>query len=106
MRRAAAALRALPEVALADPPTALAVMAEALRRAIGGSSGPFYATALMRAARHLPASPAPADWAKAFDAAVAAIGELGGARAGDRTMLDALLPATTALTRRSGPAPG
>jgi dihydroxyacetone kinase len=99
MRRGAAALRALPESALADPPTALSAMAEALRRAIGGSSGPFYATALMRAARHLPASPTPADWVKAFDAAVAAIGELGGARAGDRTMLDALLPAATAFSR-------
>jgi dihydroxyacetone kinase len=98
MRRAAAALRALPPAALADPPTALAAMAERLRRAIGGSSGPFYATALIRAAGRLPAAPAPADWAGAFAAAVAAIGELGGAQPGDRTMLDALLPAATALS--------
>ena len=51
MVRGAAALRALPDGAWADPPTALAAMGEALRRAIAGSSGPFYATALLRAAQ-------------------------------------------------------
>jgi len=51
MVRGAAALRALPQPAWADPPTALAQMGETLRRAIAGSSGPFYATALLRAAR-------------------------------------------------------
>ncbi len=99
MRRAAAALRALPPAALADPPQALASMAEALRRAIGGSSGPFYATALMRAARALPPEPGPADWAEAFTQGVAAIAELGGAKPGDRTMLDALAPAAEAFAR-------
>jgi dihydroxyacetone kinase len=97
MRRGAAALRALPEAALADAPTALTAMAEALRRALGGSSGPFYGAALLRAARALPASPAAADWAAAFREAVAAIAELGGAKPGDRTMLDALHPAGEAL---------
>lgn len=97
MQRGAAALRALPDAALADPPTALAAMGEALRRAIAGSSGPFYATALLRAARALPAAPGQADWAAAFTAGVAAIGELGGARPGDRTMLDALVPAAEAF---------
>ncbi|WP_149537488.1 dihydroxyacetone kinase family protein [Siccirubricoccus phaeus] len=100
MRRAAAALRALPEAgALVDPPTALAAMADAVRRAIGGSSGPFYATALMRAARSLPPLPQARDWAVAFEEAVAAIGALGGARPGDRTMLDALAPAANAFAR-------
>ena len=79
MQRGAAALRALPAAAWADPPTALAAMAEALRRAIGGSSGPFYATALLRAARALPAAPGPADWAAAF-----AAGGGGDRRAGRR----------------------
>lgn len=74
IQRAAGELRALPEGALVDPPTALAAMAEALRRAIGGSSGPFYATALMRAARSLPPAPRAQDWAMAFREAVAAIG--------------------------------
>jgi dihydroxyacetone kinase len=72
-------------------------MAGALRRALAGSSGPFYATALLRAARALPASPMPQDWAEAFRQGVASIGELGGAKPGDRTMLDALHPAVEAF---------
>ncbi|TCH96571.1 DAK2 domain-containing protein [Roseococcus sp. SYP-B2431] len=97
MRRGAQALRALPEGAWADPPTAFEAMAGTLRRALAGSSGPFYATALLRAARALPASPEPGDWAEAFRLAVASVGELGGAKPGDRTMLDALHPAAEAF---------
>ncbi|CAM5714419.1 dihydroxyacetone kinase subunit L [Streptomyces californicus] len=36
-------------------------------------------------------------FAQAFAAGVAAVGQLGGAQAGDKTMLDALLPAAEAL---------
>lgn len=97
MARAAEALRALPDAAWATPPLALTQMAAVLGRAMGGSSGPFYATALMRAARGLSDQPTPRDWASAFAAAVASITELGGAQAGDRTMVDALLPAATAF---------
>ncbi len=102
MVRAAEALRALPAGAFADPPTLLAAMADALRRAIGGSSGPFYATALMRAARELPLAPGVADWAVAFRAGVAAVATLGGAKPGDRTMLDALVPAADAFAAATG----
>jgi dihydroxyacetone kinase len=102
MVRAAEALRALPEGAFADPPTLLAAMADALRRAIGGSSGPFYATALMRAARELPAHPGVAEWAAAFREGVAAVAALGGAKPGDRTMLDALVPAADAFSAAGG----
>ena len=56
MVRGAAALRALPDGAWHDPATAFAAMGNALRRAIAGSSGPFYATALLRAARELGAA--------------------------------------------------
>jgi len=108
MTRGAEAIRALGPGAWADAPTALGRIGDALRRAIGGSSGPFYATALLRAARTLPAMPTPADWAKSFRAGVEALAELGGAKRGDRTMLDALLPATDAfeasLRRGEGPA--
>jgi dihydroxyacetone kinase len=97
MTRGAAAIRALDEGAWADPPTALTRIGDALRRAIGGSSGPFYATALLRAARTLPATPTAGDWARSFRAGVDALAELGGAKPGDCTMLDALLPAADAL---------
>ena len=97
MTRGAAAIRALPETAWATPAIALAQMSSVLSRAIAGSSGPFYATALLRAARNLPDDPVADDWAAAFAAAVSSIGELGGAKPGDRTMLDALLPAANTL---------
>lgn len=97
MVRAAEALRALANEPWSDPAALLAEMGDRLRRTIGGTSGPFYATALLRAARRL-ATPATAmPWAEAFADGVAAIGELGGAKPGDRTMLDALVPAAEAL---------
>ena len=89
LSRGAAALRALPDGALRDRQTLLEQAAGALRRAIGGSSGPFIATALLRAARAAPGTE--------LRAAVEAIAELGGARPGDRTMLDALHPAAIAF---------
>jgi dihydroxyacetone kinase len=98
MVRGAAAIRGLSEDAWRTPAGALAAMAHALRRAIGGSSGPFYATALLRAARIVGAGPVTAEsWARAFAAAVWSIAELGGAKRGDRTMLDALAPASDAF---------
>lgn len=99
MVRAAETLRALAAHPWSDPAALLAAAGDRLRRAIGGTSGPFYATALLRAARSLPERPTATDWARAFADGVAAIGELGGARPGDRTMLDALVPASEALSR-------
>lgn len=99
MQRGAAAIRALPDSAWSDPATALRAVGQALRQAIAGSSGPFYSTALLRAARRLDTTtpPNPKDWAAAFLDGVAAVAELGGAQVGDRTMLDALSPAADAF---------
>lgn len=99
MKRAAHAILDVPAVDLGSPDGALAALSAALRKAIAGSSGPFYATALMRASRHLNGvdKPAARDWAVAFREAAQAISDLGGAKAGDRTMLDALLPASAAF---------
>jgi ATP-dependent dihydroxyacetone kinase len=99
MARGAAAVRAMPAEDWRHAAGALAAMANVLRRSIAGSSGPFYAVALLRAARELTDSPTtPQTWARAFSSAVAGIAELGGARRGDRTMLDALAPASEAFT--------
>jgi dihydroxyacetone kinase len=99
MRRGAEAVRELPPVDFATAATGLAAVAGAVRRSIAGSSGPFYATALMRASRFLAGVSAtePLQWAKAFVAAVDAISDLGGAHPGDRTMIDALAPAAVAF---------
>ncbi|MEV6978441.1 DAK2 domain-containing protein, partial [Kitasatospora sp. NPDC093806] len=71
-----------------------------VRRSVGGSSGPLYAALLLRAATVLdPAADGPVDaavWARALTEGAEAIAELGGAEVGDRTMLDALVPAARA----------
>jgi dihydroxyacetone kinase len=98
MARGAEAVRRLPEAKWATPEIALASLGDALRRAIAGSSGPFYATALLRAGRRLTGLHEPdADaWGEAFGDAVAAVSEIGGAKPGFRTMVDALQPAVEA----------
>ncbi|NTB94953.1 dihydroxyacetone kinase subunit DhaK [Agrobacterium tumefaciens] len=95
MVRGAEAILALPGESFADVSGGLMAMANATRKAIGGSSGPFYATGLMRASRHLAGieKPTAPQMAEAFVAAVLAVSELGGAKPGDRTMIDALHPA-------------
>ena len=102
MVRGAEAILALPRESFADVSGGLMAMANAMRKAIGGSSGPFYATGLMRASRHLAGieKPTAQQMAEAFVAAVLAISELGGARPGDRTMIDALHPAAETFRDR------
>ena len=99
MKRAAEAIRALPPTAFSTAPAALNAIGAALRRAIGGSSGPFYAVAMARASRMLNDLPSISalNWADAFVVAVDAVADLGGAKPGDRTMLDALQPAADAF---------
>lgn len=98
MVRGATAIRSLPDTAWATPETAFFALGQALRRQIAGSSGPFYAAALMRAARQLAGQPEPdaASWSRALAAAVEAVMDIGGAKPGDRTMVDALAPALAA----------
>jgi triose/dihydroxyacetone kinase / FAD-AMP lyase (cyclizing) len=93
-RGATAVQEALDGYALDDPVATLRGVAATLRRAIGGTSGPLYATGLLHAAEHLAGG---GSWSTALRAAAEGISDLGGARAGDRTMLDALLPAADAL---------
>lgn len=99
MVRGAGAIRALPLEAWTNPSSALLAMSNTLRRAIAGSSGPFYAVALARAGRHLAGLDTIGlpEVCQAFSIAVEAIAEIGGAKPGDRTMLDALYPALEAL---------
>ncbi|WP_158804950.1 dihydroxyacetone kinase subunit DhaL [Acidisoma sp. L85] len=98
-RGAAAILAEASGYDLARPPEALKAMSATLRRALGGTSGPLYAVFLLRAARTLEGAGTAdaAAWAEAFAQGAAAIGQLGDARPGDRTMLDAMVPATEAL---------
>jgi dihydroxyacetone kinase len=94
-RGARAALHALPSYPLDDPAATLHALGITLQRALGGTSGPLYAVFFLRAADSLRRGDPenPSTWSEAFQAGCSGIAELGGARRGDRTMLDALLPA-------------
>ncbi|MFD8824726.1 dihydroxyacetone kinase subunit DhaL [Streptomyces sp. NPDC059605] len=73
---------------------------------VGGASGPLYGTLLRRTGKALGDAPevTPQQLADAFGVGVAAVAQLGGAQAGDKTMLDALLPAAEALGTSFGAA--
>jgi dihydroxyacetone kinase len=98
-RGARAVTQALDSYPLDDPAATLQELARTVQRAVGGTSGPLYSVFFLRAGASLRGrSFADARaWAEAFDAGCSAVGELGGASAGERTMLDALLPAATAF---------
>ena len=93
-------------VALAqkDPPTPGAVLTLAgstLISKVGGASGPLYGMALRSAGKALGDVP-DADLAAltaALEAALAGVQKLGAAREGEKTMVDALAPAVSALAK-------
>jgi dihydroxyacetone kinase len=81
------------------PAEALQIASRVLQRTVGGSSGPFYAVLLLRVAHSLAQENVDeaSTWVRASLAGCEAISELGGAKAGDRTILDALLPFSETL---------
>ncbi len=95
----ASVMRVLDTTAPRTPGTVLALTGTTLISKVGGASGPLYGTAFRRAGNAL--SDAPEidlpGLAAALDAALAAIRKLGAARDGDKTMVDALAPAVSAL---------
>jgi triose/dihydroxyacetone kinase / FAD-AMP lyase (cyclizing) len=95
MARAAKAVRdAASSYPFDDTPATLKALGHSLRRELGGSSGPLYAVLFLRCGSVLELTHATgrAKWAEALDQGCQAISELGGAKPGDRTMLDALDP--------------
>lgn len=91
---------ALPELDKEHPAAALQAIASILRRELGGTSGPLYASFVVRGASHLAErdeADSAAAWAAAFRAGIEGVQTLGGGKAGDRTMLDALIPAADAM---------
>ncbi|MEA3083823.1 MAG: hypothetical protein QOC89_1520, partial [Paraburkholderia sp.] len=81
------------------PGAVLRSLSATVRRVVGGTSGPLYAVMLLRAAVALERDDGVSAraWSSAFSEGVAGLMELGGARPGDRTMVDALKPAADAL---------
>ncbi len=81
------------------PGAVLVVAGRQLISTVGGASGPLYGTLLRRTGKSLGEAPAVTlpELAAALTAGVAAVAQLGGAQVGDKTMLDALVPAAEAL---------
>lgn len=78
---------------LSPPSRLLGGLAELVATAAGGTSGAIYAILLSSAAQGLAEDAGPREWVAAARAGAEAVQRYGGAAAGDRTMLDALLPA-------------
>ena len=95
LRAVVASLPAEPEL----PPAALLRLAAERFASVGGSTGPLWGTALLRAAQSLERSQAsdlPA-LAGAAEAAAAGIAMRGRCEEGDKTLLDVMAPAARAL---------
>jgi triose/dihydroxyacetone kinase / FAD-AMP lyase (cyclizing) len=98
MARGANALElALPRYPLDDLPATLKAIGHTLRSKLGGASGPLYVVFFLRASSTLSKGAGSSlhdleRWTEALCQACDAISELGGAKPGDRTMLDALIP--------------
>ncbi|MFJ9683161.1 dihydroxyacetone kinase subunit DhaL [Streptomyces sp. NPDC101194] len=88
------------------PGAVLMLAGRQLISTVGGASGPLYGTLLRRTGKALGDAPtvSPQQLAEALGVGVAAVAQLGGAQAGDKTMLDALLPAAEALDTSFGAA--
>jgi dihydroxyacetone kinase len=99
-RGARAVLEAIDTLDLARPAVAIERISAILRRTLGGTSGPLYAAFTLAVAIDLKGADAALalpEWSRAFAAGCRAVSDLGGAKRGDRTMMDALLPAADAL---------
>ena len=96
-----AVLAALEAATPATPGAVLTLTGSTLISKVGGASGPLYGVAFRRAGKAL-GDAADVDLpalAAALEAALAGVQQLGAAREGDKTMVDALAPATGAFSK-------
>ena len=105
MRRAAMAVQSrMDSYPLDNVSATLKALGHVLQREMGGSSGPLYGVLFLRCGNVLESSGTSglARWVEAVDQGCQAISELGGAKPGDRTMLDALAPFVKSLKDARG----
>jgi len=88
------------------PGAVLTLAGRQLISTVGGASGPLYGTLLRRTGKALGdgAEVSESEFAEALRAGVDAVMTLGGAAPGDKTMIDALVPAVDALADGFGAA--
>lgn len=88
------------EICALDLGPALQKAGMTLVMSVGGASGPLYGSFLMAMGKAMPAAPGgPSDVAEAFAQGVAAVAKRGKSQAGEKTMLEVLLPVAEALSR-------
>jgi phosphoenolpyruvate---glycerone phosphotransferase subunit DhaL len=97
----AAVLVALDAKPAATPGAVLTLTGSTLISKVGGASGPLYGMAFRRAGQALGAAEDVdlVALGQALEGALAGVQQLGAAREGDKTMVDALAPATRALAK-------
>ncbi|HEV2377869.1 MAG TPA: dihydroxyacetone kinase subunit DhaL [Streptosporangiaceae bacterium] len=96
-----AVLAALDTAQPATPGAVLTLTGSTLISKVGGASGPLYGMAFRQAGKSLgdATQVGLTELSTALEAALAGVQRLGAAREGDKTMVDALMPATAALSK-------
>ena len=92
-----AVLAALPGLADKALPEMLRTIGMTLVMKVGGASGPLVGTFFMELGKALPEAPARADFVAATEQAVTAVKARGRSDAGQKTLLDVLVPVQTVL---------
>jgi phosphoenolpyruvate---glycerone phosphotransferase subunit DhaL len=87
-----AVLATLPALADKSMPDMLKAIGMTLVMKVGGASGPLVGTFFMELGKALPEEPARADLVAATDKAIAAVKARGRSEAGQKTLLDVLVP--------------
>ena len=87
-----AVLATLPALADKSMPEMLKAIGMTLVMKVGGASGPLVGTFFMELGKALPEQPARADLVTAADKAIAAVKARGRSEAGQKTLLDVLVP--------------
>ena len=99
-----AALERLEGVDASTPADVLKAVSMALISKVGGAAGPLYGTAFLRASSALANKEeiSPEDAAGAIEAALGGVKQRGKAEVGDKTIVDALEPASEAAKHAAG----
>jgi dihydroxyacetone kinase-like protein len=93
MKRGCASVLAELDTLAAKPlPEAMKAIGTLLVMKVGGASGPLYGTLFLALAKELPVDAAPEAASRAFAAAIEAVKARGKSQAGQKTMLDVLVP--------------
>jgi len=87
-----------------DLPDLLKAVGMKLVTKVGGASGPLYGTLFLTLGKELPAQPSRAEVEIAFGAAIVAMRARGKSDAGQKTMLDVLIPIQRAFAAGDGAA--